>query len=378
VLRREALIDAAARQSKREAFLGPLKDRDRAAHGLVTRGAGAGDADVDAVIEHLRKVPLPFLRLMIERELRIVIVRGSIAEHYKPLKGKRPPGHPPKGTWDRSRTSFHPKELEIVISTGAPGRSSKKLAPPPGALLLREVGRAIDVLLGRDGKPFSLTNKELIEARERDLPKLDPFHGQPGPIGLEETFADLFSRFVRRDKLLRDQLPEIAKAWDRIYDGLIEIEDKRTHPERLRRVTKFLRQWVLANAELSQRARSLLLELTSKESGPWDRGDLDRHVKAVREEPGRVLIETRWGKVAYEIDAPDKEAQRVRSEAFLDKLVRPSARLTANTKQKLEAMAHERYGPWRAIDFADHVRAVVESRGRVMVRGPGGDAPLEG
>ena len=376
VQRREALIDAAARQVRREAFLGSSKDRERAAKALIRRGTGAGDPDYEAVFEHVRKVALPLLTKLYDDGVRLTIVRGSVAEYWPDLKGVRPSGHPKRSTWGYVRTAYSALDRELIIATGAPGRGPKKLAPPPGSLLLRELGRAVDHALGK-GTPLSVRTPELLEAWEKDRPRLDPFHAQPGPVGIEETFADLFSRFFRGDRQLPALLPELNRAWELLYDRWISDDIARNHPERLQRITKFLRAHVVNNPKLSDAAKRWFGEVSKARHGPWDRSDGERHVKSVREESGRILVETRWGLVPYLIDGGTDEGHAERCEAFLVKFVRTSARISPESRDRLEREIRELYGPWCAIDFAEQVRALIESRGRLTVKTGQGDSVLE-
>ncbi|MCC7385684.1 MAG: hypothetical protein IT384_27795 [Deltaproteobacteria bacterium] len=374
--RRAHLIDATARLSREEAFFGPLKDRDRLARGRIRLGPRAGESDLAAVLEYLRKVPAPLLRALADHEVDLHVVRGGVGEHYADLGHQVPGGHPPGASWRAVRTSWHAGEREIVIATAAPVRGPRALALPPGTLLLREVGRAIDALLG-DTEPLSNSDAAFIAAHERDRGGLDPLMARPDAIGREEAFAHLFTSTVRGDPPLGERMPALAAAWDQLWLRLIAAEEERTHPDRLRRVAWFLRAHVLSNAALSSEGKRCLAAWAENEHGPWEREDLEKHVQGVEETGWLVRVKTPWGHVAYPLVGElDKGAIRERRRLFMDEIVANSPRLSAAARAKIEKQPPLGYGPWWPEDWRDHVVAVTEVARRLTVKTRSGDVAL--
>lgn len=369
----ERLIDAAATRSRREGFYGDGAARERLAAGLIEGVGTADQADLDAVREHLRKVPQPFLDLLERSDVRVLVAHTSILEAYPELGTGAPAGAPPGFKNSNLRSAHNLSAREIVVSTTTP-RSRTVVLPKPGALLLREVGFMVDALLGGLHGRRSAQDQRWQEARKSEA-------GLPAWLKSDaldaELYAEVFARYFGGEKTMRTAWPTVFAAFEAAYDLLIAEEEERTHPIRLKRITKFMRAHVLTNPALGQPARLFIAELAQREQGPWDRLDSERHIKGVKLAGGRLLIDTKWGEVPYIFaeDPHDRPAEKARAEAFFEKFVQSAPRMSAPTKASLKTRMLDEYGPWRAEQF-DQVKSVFESRGRVMIKTAAGDIIL--
>jgi hypothetical protein len=367
----ERLIDAAATRSRREGFYGDGTARERLAAGLIEGVGTADQADLDAVREHLRKVPQPFLDLLERSDVRVLVAHTSILEAYPELGTGAPAGAPPGFKNNNLRSAHNLTAREIVVSTTTP-RSRTVVLPKPGALLLREVGFMVDALLGGLHGRRSAQDQRWQEARksEAGLPewlKSDALDA--------ELYAEVFARYFGGEKTMRTAWPTVFAAFEASYDLLIAEEEKRTHPIRLKRITKFMRAHVLTNPALGQPARLFVADCAA--SGVPGTADFERHIKGVKLAGGRLLIDTKWGEVPYIFaEYPhDRPAEKARAEAFFEKFVQSAPRMSAPTKASLKTRMLDEYGPWRAEQF-DQVKSVFESRGRVMIKTASGDIIL--
>lgn len=314
---RSGPIDVAALHRRREAFLGRVQDREARAKSIVVPGRSAGSADIEDAVELLRRVPLPFLARLVDEGFTIKIDRD------------------------------------------------------PGEKVLREIARAVNRSLGRGDVTWSAATRTFAEACEKDRAHLD------GSAD-DDAFVEVFGRWVGREGTTAQELPALHAALQEMLDGEMVVEEARTHPERIKRVMGFLRTHVLKNPRLSESAKNAISRRAQRDSGPWDQVDVDRHAKSVREGAGKFVVETRWGAEPYPlVGAPDAAEDNARVALFLDKLVRPSARISAKGKERLERGAARAYGPWRADDFEKFVTGVFESRGRYVVQTKAGNVTIE-
>ncbi len=313
---RSGPIDVAALHRRREAFLGRVQDREARAKSIVVPGRSAGSADIEDAVELLRRVPLPFLARLVDEGFTIKIDRD------------------------------------------------------PGEKVLREIARAVDRSLGRGDVTWSAATAAFGEALEKDRARVEG--------SADGAFVEVFGRWIGREGGVAQELPALHAALQDMLDGEMVVEEARAHPERIKRVMGFLRTHVLKNPRLSEAAKGAISRRAQRDSGPWDQADVDRHAKGVREAAGKFVVETRWGAEPYPLTgAPDAAEDNARVALFLDKLVRPSTRISAKGKERLERGAARAYGPWRADDFEKFVTSVFESRGRYVVQTKAGNVTIE-
>lgn len=240
-----------------------------------------------------------------------------------------------------------------------------KIDRDPGEKVLREIARAVDRSLGRGDLTWSAASAAFTAAWTAD------------PLGASppEGFVEVFGSWVGREEKIA---PGLAAALQAMLDAELVVEEARVHPDRIKRVMGFLRTHVLKNPRLSETAKAAIARRAQRDTGPWDQADGDRHAKGVREAAGKFVVDTRWGAEPYPlIGPPDAADEQARVTLFLDKLVRPSARISVKGKERLERGAALAYGPWRAEDFEKHVTGVFESRGRYVVQTKGGNVTVE-
>lgn len=353
--------------------MGPAEVRERSAKALLEAVGTADQADLDAVLEHLKKVPEPLLQEMVRAEVRVLVARTSILEAYPELGQDPVPGAPPNFRWNNVRASHNLKAREIVVATSTP-RSRIVVLPAPGMLLLREVGFMLDALLGDAAGGRSAKDTAWKTARTAD-PAL-PDWLRPAARA-DELYAEVFARYFGGDRKMQAEWPTLFVAFEAMYDALIAEEDARTHPDRMKRITKFMRTHVLANAAFGEPAQRFIGDLARRERGPWDRPEGEKHILALRAAGDRFFVDTRWGPIAYVFaeDPHDRAAEQQRAADFFEKLVEKAPRITAPTKAKIKERMALEYGPWRA-ESLELIKSVFESRGRVMIKTTTGDIIL--
>lgn len=191
-------------------------DAEVLARRIVKRGGRGTQADVDAVVSELKKLP-PILLQRAERSgVQVVACRDSVTDHLASLRGQTPRGWPPGTTWDSVPALYDPASMSVVMATHD-GARAERLLPEPGHghgssnALFHEFGHALDAThaLGLDSK-----SPEFRAAYTNDLPALrsqnQTYLLQPGDAGPEEAFAEVSSRFFGKDASLRSTLPNLS------------------------------------------------------------------------------------------------------------------------------------------------------------------------
>jgi hypothetical protein len=375
---RDRLIEASAALRRREQFHGTSAERQVRAKSLVRPSPACRPEDADAIVEALLRLPLPFMTRLAEQGWRVRVARSSLAELYPELPIRR--GLRGPVGWHAASAALHIGAREIATVTRPPSRDDDDDDAPPfpaGFFLMRAVGQAVDVALGRRGARWSATCaawRDAAPALERELgPFIDP----------ALAWAELFARSFVKDKRLLTDAPTLAAAFEATLEAHVADDAWRTHPTRRLQINAFLRAHVLRKDDVPAAAHAEIARLLERERGPWDRDDAPKHVKRAGFRSGMLEVETRFGLERYSLEdgpgaRPNDDELRARAEVFLDRFVRPNPRVGAELKQALEATlvarAPEVLGPWFAEGFEQHVRAVAEQRGRLVVKTAGGDA----
>lgn len=186
------------------------------ARSLVKPGGRGTQADVDAVVTELQKLPAILLQRAERSGVQVVACRDSVTDHLASLRGQTPRGWPPGTTWDSVPALYDPASMSVVVATHDGARAEREL-PEPGHghgssnALFHEFGHALDGTraLGLDSK-----SPEFRAAYTNDLPALrsqnQTYLLQPGDAGPEEAFAEVASRFFGKDASLRSGLPHLS------------------------------------------------------------------------------------------------------------------------------------------------------------------------
>jgi len=185
------------------------------ARNLVKPGGHGTQADVDAVVTELQKLPVILLQRAERSGVQVVACRDSVTDHLANLRGQTPRGWPPGTTWDSVPALYDPASMSVVMATHGGARAEREL-PEPGHghgsanALFHEFGHALDgtKALGLDSK-----SPQFRAAYTNDLPALrsqnQTYLLQPGDAGPEEAYAEVASRFFGKDASLRSSLPNL-------------------------------------------------------------------------------------------------------------------------------------------------------------------------
>jgi hypothetical protein len=190
---------------------------EAAARALVKAGGRGTQADVDAVVAELKKLPAVLLARAERAGVQVVACRESVTDHLSHLRGVTPRGWPPGATWDRVPGLYDPASMTVVMAThdGARGASERAL-PDFGYghgsfnALFHEFGHALDATtaLGHDSRSPAFRT-----AYRADVPALRTanltYLLQPGDAGPEEAFAEVAARYFGTDPKLRTELPAL-------------------------------------------------------------------------------------------------------------------------------------------------------------------------
>lgn len=176
---------------------------------LVEIGGTADASDKEVVVAEMIKIPLPALKALKEKGVKVVVCRNSVTEIREDLKGVRPRGWPEGSTWDSVPGLNDPNNDRVIIAT----RDGK--VPEAGNghgghnLVLHEVGHAIGDAVETGG----IDDPKFIAAREKDKEHLDDYEGQAGNPGVRETYAESFARFYDNDPDDATTYPNLHAYW---------------------------------------------------------------------------------------------------------------------------------------------------------------------
>jgi hypothetical protein len=166
---------------------------DALAKKLVKPGGSATQADVDAVVGELKKLPEPALKTLDANHVKVIAAKGSVTDFAKDLKGVQPRGWPPGATWDKVPGAYLPDRNAVVIATAGTGANLHVPGTGEGHgsvnMVVHEATHAIDAH-GGGSKAAAF-----LAARTKDLGALSAYERQAGVAGPSETFAESAARF---------------------------------------------------------------------------------------------------------------------------------------------------------------------------------------
>ncbi len=186
-----------------------VRGERRALAAAITDARGsATDADRQAVLSELERLPSAVLRQLQSAGTRVVVCRGSVTEYMTSWRGQAPRGWPAGKTWDSVPGAFARERNEVVIATHA---------RPDGARIVPLSGDghgSINMLVhetlhGYDGSTKVSVSAPFLAARRADAAHLTAYEGQSGLAGDEETFAEAGARFFSGDPL--SDLPHLRQ-----------------------------------------------------------------------------------------------------------------------------------------------------------------------
>ena len=181
----------------------------RAAESITEIGGTADEADRQAVVTEMIKIPLPALEALKRKGVKVVVCRNSVTEIREDLRGVRPRSWPEGKTWDTVPGLNDPANKRVIIAT----RNGQ--VPPTGDghgaanLVLHEVGHAIGDAVATGG----VDDARFIAARDADKARLDDYEGDANPAGVRETYAESFARFHSNDPNDAATYPHLHAYW---------------------------------------------------------------------------------------------------------------------------------------------------------------------
>jgi alkylhydroperoxidase family enzyme len=190
------------------------------ARALVKTGGRGTQADAEAVITELKKLPAALLERARVAGVQVVACRASITDHLTALRGLTPRGWPPGSTWDRVPGLYDPATMTVVMATHD-GPTGERALPDAGYghgsfnALFHELGHALDGTnaLGQDSK--SAEFRAAYRADEAALRAANQTYLlQPGDAGLEETYAEMAARHFSNDPTLPSSFPNLAAFFE--------------------------------------------------------------------------------------------------------------------------------------------------------------------
>lgn len=185
------------------------------ARAMVKPGGRGTQADVDAVVAELKKLPAPLLERASRSGVQVVACRGSITDHLTALRGVTPRGWPPGSTWDRVPGVYDPASMTVVMATHDGARGEREM-PDPGYghgsvnALFHEFGHGLD---GTNALGLDSRSPAFRTAYTNDLPALrrenETYLLQPGDAGPEEAYAEMAAGYWGRDAAMATKFPNL-------------------------------------------------------------------------------------------------------------------------------------------------------------------------
>ena len=174
--------------------LGPVSERRALATRLVTtRGANTTQADADAVIGELSKMPISDLRDLQRAGLSVIACRESVVDAVPSLANQQPRGHAPGRGWQDVPGAYIPEQKAVVVATTA-ASDGTRIVPPfnvkhgSASLVEHEVGHALDAARRYPSK----SDPAFQAAYQADLAsgQLLAYYTQGGEAGPSEAYAE--------------------------------------------------------------------------------------------------------------------------------------------------------------------------------------------
>jgi len=180
----------------------------RAIAEAITKTSGtATQADREAVLRELQKLPPEALQALQKGGYSVTVVRNSVVEALPALKGVQPRGWPPGATWDTVPGLYDPATKQVIIATRGGAVPAKGNGHGSENLVVHETAHAIDAATNGHNDPA------FQAARNKDLAKLPAYETQPGAAGLEETYAESMARYYGKPASSQATNPELHKYW---------------------------------------------------------------------------------------------------------------------------------------------------------------------
>ena len=171
------------------------------ANSLVHISGTANETDRLLVVNELGKLSNKRLDALIEKNVKIYVVRDSVTEHWKELKGVKPRGWPEGKSWDDVPGGASGNT--VVVATI--GSEDKRRIPQRGeghgsvSLVLHEVGHVFE--------DEGLKSAEFAKARQEDLNSLSDYYTQDGEAGMSETYAENFAYYYTDSSKMKKTHP---------------------------------------------------------------------------------------------------------------------------------------------------------------------------
>jgi len=210
----EALADLRLRADHAATESTPSGPLERARLLVVPGGSGTAE-DADAVVREAMMLPPFVLDLFERRTIRIIACRGGVTDFERNLRGVTPRGWEGTGrTWDNVPGTYFDDRRRVVIATIAAGAGR---AVPTAASGLHGSASLVvhESLHGYDyaQQHAVLRDRTFVAAREADLPRLGSYERQPGPPGLEETYAESGARFIAARHAMAADWSNLCAFW---------------------------------------------------------------------------------------------------------------------------------------------------------------------
>ncbi|MEQ9502656.1 MAG: hypothetical protein RIT81_37640 [Deltaproteobacteria bacterium] len=184
---------AAGRQMMRDvAGLFPAASAERRrmiAESLIDVRGTATNADADAVVEQLARMPERVLQQLATANTQVVVVRNSVTETRADLRGVRPRGYPPGRTWDNVPGLYDTARNEVIIATRGGRVPGTGNGHGTANLVFHEAMHAYDHHTGASN------SAAFRAARTADRSALSGYERQAGAAGREESFAESAARY---------------------------------------------------------------------------------------------------------------------------------------------------------------------------------------
>lgn len=194
---------------------GSVDERHAIAQRIVKAGGSGTQADVDAVVAELEKLPLAQLQQLERQGTRVVACRDSVADYRTDLAGVQPRGWPPGKTWSDVPGAYTPERNEVVIATRG-GSNGSRHVPVTGEghgsanMVAHETGHALD----RGGGYPSMNDADFQAAYRSDFGGLASYLQQPGEAGASEAYAESLALYLADRNKMRREHPALAAYWD--------------------------------------------------------------------------------------------------------------------------------------------------------------------
>jgi hypothetical protein len=206
------------------AALGDPAARLALARQIVKPMGSATQADVDAVVSEVAKMPLSEMQDLQKAKINFVACRDSVADAYPYLEKEHPRGWPPGRGWKDVPGAYMPAEKSVVVATRDSPAGGREVFPSgdkhgSASLAMHEGGHAVDAARSYP----SLNDKDFQAAYKADLASghLGEYYTQSGDAGPSEAFAESHALFLSGDKNGEGAraFPKMMDYWNTKYSA---------------------------------------------------------------------------------------------------------------------------------------------------------------